>query len=237
MNAASDAGHVCRVSVGFIQVCRNSVRSYGKSWKSLADQNFLKHVYESGTAFYVYPGCQLIDLVIPMRVETGTQSTFAPMLVSIKCRSTFSRQEANAECDKMQKRATANNLEKALCLLVVFGCESIPQSQNLAIENVSDALINGVNGVVSNAIFVPHDDYFGLSKAFKAMTPTAQVYAELLASHPFIMAHGANSEELNSSKAMRAISSKASLAEYDRLRKAMTIDCERKKEGSDELQM
>lgn len=80
--ATSETDNTSKVLAGFIQVCRNYLRSYGKSWKSL-DNDFLKHVYESGTAFYVYPGRPLIDLVIPLRITTNTESTyeFVPMLV------------------------------------------------------------------------------------------------------------------------------------------------------------
>jgi len=36
------------VSVGFIQVCQNDLRSYDRSWTSLANTSFLEHVYRSG---------------------------------------------------------------------------------------------------------------------------------------------------------------------------------------------
>lgn len=64
------ANNACTVSVGFIQVCRNSLRSYGDSWNSLGDPCFLKHVYESGTTCFVHPGCPLLDLFIPLRITT-----------------------------------------------------------------------------------------------------------------------------------------------------------------------
>jgi len=82
-----------RVSVGFIQVCRNSLRSYGASWESLFESAYLEYIYKSGTAFYVYPGCPVIDLVIPLRLETTTDGItdigYAPMFVSIKCHQRF----------------------------------------------------------------------------------------------------------------------------------------------------
>jgi hypothetical protein len=121
-----------RVTVGFIQVCRNSLRSYTYSWMILKDQHFLKHVYESGIAFYTCNKCPIIDMVVPLRIrrEGGNEKgddgcsnefEYAPMLVSIKCHATFSQSEAETECQKMKERALKDNLDKALCLLVVFG--------------------------------------------------------------------------------------------------------------------
>ena len=89
--ATSDHGNACKVSIGFIQVCRNSLHSFRVSSKSLAKQNFLEHVYGSGTAFYSYQGCPLIDLVIPLHAKTDQKVVFVPMLVSIKWHSLFSK--------------------------------------------------------------------------------------------------------------------------------------------------
>jgi hypothetical protein len=223
----SNADNECNVSVGFIQVCRNSLRSYGRSWKSLSDQSFLKHVYESGSAFYVYPGCPLIDMVIPLSVETGGKFEFVPMLVSIKCRLLFSKGKVSLACEEMKKRAKANKLTRALCLLIIFGSEpktttgSSLEAETPTIETptISKQL---TMGIVTKAIFVPNDDIFGLSRAFNDMATTAQVHAELFSSHPFLMAHGAESEELDASKAMRSTSSKSFLDIYKRLRNAVT---------------
>ena len=77
----------CEVSVGFIQVCRNSLRSYEKSWKSLGKESYLKSIFNSGIAFYVFPGCPTIDMVVPLRITKGTTTEHIPMFVSIKCRA------------------------------------------------------------------------------------------------------------------------------------------------------
>ena len=50
-------------------------------------------------------------------------------------------------------------------------------------------------------IRVPNDDFFGLSAAFADMLPTAQVNADMFASHAFLNAHGSDtSQELNASR-------------------------------------
>ena len=127
--ASLESDKTCNVSVGFIQVCRSSLGSCSDSWEALADQGFLKYVYESGTAVFVCPGCPVIDLVMPLRIETSAESEFIPMLVSIKCHTSFGIESAADACAKMTERATTDNLTKAFCLLVVFGWKSRPQSK------------------------------------------------------------------------------------------------------------
>ena len=227
----SETGKACKVSVGFVQVCRNSLRSYCDSWEALADTDFLKFVYESGTAFYVCPGCPVIDLVIPLRIETSAEPDFIPMLVSIKCHTSFSTKSAVDVCNKMKERAETDKLTKAFCLLVVFGWESMPKSRKsetfckndfddlIDITGVSDSLSSGV---VTKAIFVPQDDDFGLSNAFKSITPNAQVFGELLVSHPYIKAHGHTTfDGLN--KPLKAMRSTSTLFQnlYKKLRNAL----------------
>jgi hypothetical protein len=113
------------MSVGFIQVCRNSIRSYKHSWASLGDQCFLTHIYESGVGFYVFEGCDLIDMVVPLRINRkDAKDEFIPMVVSIKSEWTFPQAHATAACEAMTKRATDSRLTKVLCLLIVFGSKA-----------------------------------------------------------------------------------------------------------------
>ena len=98
---ASDVN--CAVSVGFIQICRNHLQSYSDSWTHLHDQSFLRHIYESGVAFYTCNNCPVIDMVVPLRIKNQTRGNingfvYAPMLVSIKCHTHFSESDAVAAC-------------------------------------------------------------------------------------------------------------------------------------------
>ena len=74
---------------------------------------------------------------------------------------------------------------------------------------------------MTKAIFVPNNDDFGLSEAFNSITPNAQVLGELLASHPYIKAHGDKKFEglEKPSKSMRS-ASKVFQGLYARLRNA-----------------
>lgn len=92
------------------------------------------------------------------------------MLVSVKCRASFSHQDAKTACDNMKEKATADKVNRALYLLIVFGSgsRSVSETPNskFSVEevSVSDELTRSY-GVLSRIIFVPRDDDFGLSKA------------------------------------------------------------------------
>ena len=231
----------CKISVGFIQVCRNSLRSYSHSWNHLSDQCFLKHIYESGIAFYTCNNCPVIDMVVPLRIRRDGESIeyFAPMLVSIKCHTSFTQTQANLECKKMKDRAIKDGLGKALCLLIVFGSGKakpfadfetadtvVTQKSDLGIKgsSVSDLLLE--KGLVAKAIRIPFDDKFGLSALFNDMTPIGHIDSELLAAHTFLMAHQKAKDEkvddvLNSRKALYSHATVSWREDYTLLRNAM----------------
>ena len=240
----------CEISVGFIQVCRNSLRSYEKSWRSLADQPFLKHIFESGIAFYVFPGCPIIDMVVPLRITQGANTTdakYIPMFVSIKSRATFPNpKELVEQCDAMRSRAEmlrtseSTMLPTALCLLILFGSnesktaptetsaknKTITQQMAAAYtlkkgEKISKLL--AVEGVVVRAVRIPANDAFGLTEAFKQTTPSAEIDSELFSSHSYLMAHGHKKiDDLDATFALRDVSFKKYGHDYSLLRRAMT---------------
>ena len=230
----------CDLSVGFIQVCRNSMRSYRTSWESLKDDSFLKHIFESGVAFYVFEGCPLIDMVVPMRVnrqdgdpDARPKISYVPLLVSIKSLLELDQSEAEKACAAMKQKASNSGLTVALCLLIAFGSES-PSSNytgEIAIQSgtakVSRQLLDchGKGHVIAKAVQVPTDDVFKLTEMFLQMTPDSQVNTELFSSHSFIMAHGdgrSKSTDLLADKAVCATSRSKWKQKYGDLRKAMT---------------
>ena len=113
----------CEVSVGFIQVCRNSLRSYEKSWKSLGKESYLKSIFNSGIAFYVFPGCPTIDMVVPLRITKGTTTEHIPMFVSIKCRAYVSDKAMIEACKKMKSLRLSYSATTRMNVVSVFGWE------------------------------------------------------------------------------------------------------------------
>jgi len=228
----------CRVTVGFIQICRNSLRSYSYSLSPLKDQDFLQHVYESGIAFYTCNNCPVIDMVVPLRIRTNNTNranndrskakfVFAPMLVSIKCYASFSQRAAENECQKLKRKAIQDGLSRALCLVLVFGSEpSTEFKKGISIEgeNVSDLLLE--NRIITKAIRNPAGDEFGLSALFNDITPSANIEAGLLAAHPFLLAHGKMKDEdsahfLKDNKALYSHATVKWRKDYTSLRKAL----------------
>ena len=214
----------CDVSVGFIQLCRNSLRSYSESWTCLADQSFLGHIFESGIAFYVFPGCETIDMVVSLRDTKDGKKEYVPMLISIKCREKFTNADMDRECKKMEEKAKTDKLPKALCLLISFASDvkrdrANPKDYELKPGEKIARLVS--KGVVARAVRVPKD-VFGLTGAFQEITPAAELESELYSAHPFLMAHGpSDSGDLEDTQALRKYSSSEYRQDYNLLRKAM----------------
>jgi hypothetical protein len=199
-----------KVSINFIQVCRNNLRSFGLDWVGFKNQTFLRYLFDSAIAFYVYPMCPLIDLVAPIKIERPKKETlYVPLLVSIKSREDFGPAKAAKEFEKMKEKAQASGLETALCLIVVFG-SSVKSTDHeefvLNDDSVAQALLD--KKIVAKILRIPMDDEFTLSKQFLAVTSPGLETEELLASHSFIRAFHGDENELKPENALRAEPSK-----------------------------
>ena len=231
----------CQVSVGFIQVTRNSLRLHDDSWLSWTEQSFLKYIFESGNAFFPFQGCPLVDMVIPLRVRKGNDATctefgYVPMLVSIKYDNELCSEAMEKICEALKEKAETDQVGRAFCLLVVFSSDIPAESAKSSrvdqgyelkeSERISDHLMEGV--VLAKAVRIPLTDVFGLTAAYKAMTPTFQIDAQLFASHTFLMSHGPDEMEeddvdLKAESALRGLSlSVETKGKYNALRRALT---------------
>ena len=181
-------------------------------------------------------------MVVPMRIQrqvnideyhdgaTFTEVTFVPMLISIKCHSSFPDGEVTKECQKLTARAEKDGLcelSGALCLLIVFGSSqsNLPYLDNsLKSDTLYKDLAKGK--VVVGTIRVPLDDEFGLSALFNDLTPQGQMDSELLAAHPFLKGHGRTDKKeegsaLNSEKALYSHASVRWKAAYTLLKESL----------------
>jgi hypothetical protein len=179
------------ISFGAIQVCRNYLRAYDKSWKRLGGEAFLENMYKSGIGFYVFAGCPLIDLVFSLRMSSGegTTASYLPMFVSVKAHVTFSAKQARTVCDAMVAQAKVDAIGPALCLLVVFGSdESNTDDEELKLSNSCVTQLAAGNQVPA-ILRVPANDQFGLSNMFRDITTSKQEHSELFSSHSFVGFH------------------------------------------------
>jgi hypothetical protein len=107
--------HDSSSSVSFIQVCRNYFRCY-KDYKFLVNEPLLMNMYESGTAFYAFPGCPDFDIVAAIRytVYKGDKSTFAfaPLLISVKALDELAPGDASANCSTMEKKLQMSGCDR-----------------------------------------------------------------------------------------------------------------------------
>jgi hypothetical protein len=188
------------VTISFIQVCRNYVRSYDTSWASLNNQSFLEYLYKSGTAFYVFPGCSIIDAVASIRCEIRNngklECTYAPCFISIKSRKEVSK--IKYLCGNMTDAAMDAQCEHALCLLVLFGLDvKEPRSYTELVlkrpVNVAAELFPADNStgakIVVKVLRIPENDHFGLTQACMDITSESEEISEIYASHSFFASH------------------------------------------------
>ena len=235
----------CEVSVGFIQVCRNSLRSYEKSWKSLGNDTFLKNIFDAGIAFYVFPGCRTIDMVVPLRITNGVVTEYIPMFVSIKCRAHYSDQAMIKACKKMEQKAKRDKL-RAVCLLISFASDGSKVDHNLDPEAFPEPVSRGTDiseyllqqgqqiahlvlagGVVARGVRIPSGDEFGLTTAFQHMTPAAEIESELFSCHSYLKAYGDDAnKDLHAETALRKGSYFKYENDYTSLKKAMEGEAE-----------
>jgi hypothetical protein len=87
-----------RMDVNFIQVCCNYFRAH--SWRT---QEALELMYKSGTAIYVFPDCDAIDIVAAIRVMHNGEPFYHPMLVNVKCYMKVEPGQINKFINKMKK--------------------------------------------------------------------------------------------------------------------------------------
>jgi hypothetical protein len=196
-----------RVEINFVQLCRNNLRSFGRDWVGLGSQTFLHHLYHSAIAFYVYPGCPLIDFVAPIKIQDPRTDdpTCVPRIVSIKSRGYYSPGDARHQCLAMKDKAIRSKLKAALCLLVVLGSTKKSDDGNMALKDAGSILNSLVaNKIVTKVLRIPSDDEFSISEHFRAATPDVEQVEELLASHAFIRAFDGDEVDLSPDFALRA---------------------------------
>jgi hypothetical protein len=188
-----------KIFINFIQVCRDYLRA---PWIGLSNQVYLKNLYDAGTAFYTYPGCDLIDFVAPTIISDTTgnkKPTYSAVLVSIKSRLYFSPNKAKKLCCDLKDKADKSQLKSALCIVCVFG-QTMKSDDKDYTYNASQMLRDLNDGRnVATVLRIPRNDRFGLTDIFIDMTTTPE-QSELLSAHSFLRAWG---QKLQANLALR----------------------------------
>ena len=168
LDPASSAG----LKLNFIQVVRNHFRSH--SWFF---QNYLKFMYDTAVACFVFGGCPAMDLVFAIR--DATTKKYHPAFVSIKCWDTIGHADMENTVDTMKaylEDYRDDSATKALCILLVIGSQHVgtpPQGEGKF--PMDDAFVT---------VVVPEKDKFGVTDAIIKRV-SSSVKAEVLESQAF----------------------------------------------------
>jgi hypothetical protein len=175
------------IQLNFIHVCRDYTRT---PWSGLADPDFLENLYKAGTAFYTFPGCELIDFMAPtVIIKPGEKPTYSSVVVSIKSRVYFAPNEARKLCEQLKSKVDSCHLKSTLCIVCVLGQDSESNDGECTydVSNILTQLEEGMN--VATVLRIPRKDRFGLTDIFVEMT-TITEQSEILSSHSFLRARG-----------------------------------------------
>jgi hypothetical protein len=170
--------------VGFIQVTRNYARF---SVDDVFDEGFLKDLYLSGSAFYVYPMFPIFDLVASIRLSNNrNEMTYVPLLVSISNKKGIGTQsEALNRIGDVLKHSKKGGMG----LRLLFDQTNAEDQESVPIISTDDvdSLLKGK--FVSKALAVPHDDPFGITEMLIDATLCGSGTSEVYASHTFLYTH------------------------------------------------
>jgi hypothetical protein len=201
-------------SVSFIQICRNYLRSY-IDYKFVVSQSLLKHLYESGTAFYAFPDCPDFDIVAAIRYTINKKGdpetfSFAPLLISVKAKEKFSPGDATLNCQAMEQKLKNTNCHRGVGLVVVIGSSYSPDDKlrKLKTSDITGLFdSSGFNKakVIAKVLRIPIDDQFGISRALIELTSAKEEFTEIFSSHDYVCAHATDSQNpLSPENAMRS---------------------------------
>jgi hypothetical protein len=169
----------------------------------------LKSLYESGTAFYTFPGCPDFDIVASIRYKLKDSFQFAPLLISVKARVVFTPTDAAANCVTMEDKLTdalnaTETCHRGLCIVMVIGAAAVSDDgdRSLKQEDIQNLFAdktvaeNSGKMVMAKVLRIRNDDVFGITNAMLDATSDSQEMSEVFASHSFVKAHVYDSSEL-----------------------------------------
>jgi AAA domain len=147
--------------ISFVQIRRLHLRM---PLEELITQDFLRHLYVSGTACYLYEACPVFDIIASIRSKGGT---YKALLISVKARQKLYN---SAELPKMKETCDSLQVRSEAILFAIGRKNRVDQMAPTGTSHVVD---------------VPLDDPFGVSNLVLSTTANKE-RAEIFASHDFI---------------------------------------------------
>jgi hypothetical protein len=144
---------------------------------------FLKDLYLSGTACFLYSAAPVFDFVASIQ---ESEEKYRALLISVKARHTFRATDVENEFAKMkafrEEAGATEQISNACCMLVLVGLED--QGNTAMPENTQDLLL----------VVIPREDTFGCSRLVTVSTYQAE-QAEIYCSHGFLKSQNVPSDE------------------------------------------
>jgi Bacterial TniB protein len=145
-------------------------------------QVFLKHLYLSGTACYLYEGHVAFDLVASMKSKEGSGDLYKPLFISVKARSKFDATDIKKAFTGME--TAAKGIDDGAVFMLVLAGREIPRKIKLPADTEFQKLV-----------VVPLNDPFGVSNLVLKTTEQNEL-SEIYSSHDFLQAlHPGNDDD------------------------------------------
>jgi hypothetical protein len=141
---------------------------------NLTTQVFLKHLYLSGTACYLYEEHNTFDLVASIKLKAGNEDSYKPLLISVQARKEFDApaiEQAFADIETAIECIAGG----AVVMLVLVGRE-IPRT-----------IVMPADTDIRKLVVVPLEDPFGVSNLVVKATEQNE-RSEIYSSHDFLHA-------------------------------------------------
>jgi hypothetical protein len=191
--------------VSFIQVTRNYLCF---SAAEFYHQDFLRDLFESGTAFFVHPNFPEIDLVASVKLTTfGNVVSYVPLFV---CFTT------SIDIKKSDEDLLNSNLG-GVRLKVRFDRSNKGYMSDVLTAEDLDSMLYG--NTVSGTVIVPRDDPFVITDILTDTVWCGSERSEVYASHFQLYCYPL--EEVNSANLIRKTNAEATLSYLNDLRKAL----------------
>ncbi len=210
----------------FMQVTQNYLHF---SLPDFYNQDFLRGLFESGTAFFVHPGFPDIDLVASVRLTTFENGvTYVPLFVSLATNG----DKASVFDEMMSNEDLLNSTYVAMRLELLFDRSDRRYTQKSDMLTMGDicCILDGKN--VFKTVIVPRGDPFGVTDILADIVWCGSEKSEIYTSHFELYSH--RFEEVNSKDLIRKKKPGATLSYVNNSRRAL-LDLRKNKKHGDKV--
>ena len=168
-------------TVSFVQVCRNDFLS-----NSFCEAETLEYMYRAGLGNYAFKNCKAFDIYASIKVVEGSQTSYHPMLVSVKNWAKVTKGDVVGWLSTMLSFLSELRREErkpsAVCLIIMLGCSDPPEITGDGLNSRSLTPFPAAD--VFRVVHVDNDE-FGISEAIRNLGAGSE-RSEIYSSHAFL---------------------------------------------------